>query len=153
MSVLYSLGKANVVVDALSRLSMNSVAHIEEGKKELVSNVHRLAKIDVKAKQGLDPILVELKEAVLKKFVEAFSQVGDGVLRYQCRLCVPNVNDLREEILPEAHSSQYSIHPGVTKMCHDLREVYWWNGMNKNSAKFVAKCPNFQQVKVEHQKP
>ncbi|WMV19134.1 hypothetical protein MTR67_012519 [Solanum verrucosum] len=49
--------------------------------------------MDVKAKQGLDPILVELKETVLKKFVETFSQGGDGVLRYQGRLCVPNVDD------------------------------------------------------------
>ncbi|WMV50558.1 hypothetical protein MTR67_043943 [Solanum verrucosum] len=54
---------------------------------------------DVKAKQCLDPILVELKEVVLKKSVKDFSQGGDGVIRYQGRLCVPNVNDLREQIL------------------------------------------------------
>ena len=35
-SVLYHPGKENVVVDALSRLSMGTVAHIEEGKKEFV---------------------------------------------------------------------------------------------------------------------
>ncbi|WMV46054.1 hypothetical protein MTR67_039439 [Solanum verrucosum] len=35
----------------------------------------------------------------------------------------------------------------------DLREVYWWNGMKKDIMEFVAKCPNCQQVKVEHQKP
>ncbi|WMV41732.1 hypothetical protein MTR67_035117 [Solanum verrucosum] len=68
MSVLYHPRKANVVVDALIRLSMCSVAHIEE---------------DVKANQGFNPILVELKETVLKKSVEAFAQGGDGVLRYQ----------------------------------------------------------------------
>lgn len=39
--------------------------------------------IDVKAKQGLHPILVELKEALLKQSVEAFTQGGDGVHRYQ----------------------------------------------------------------------
>ncbi|WMV50720.1 hypothetical protein MTR67_044105 [Solanum verrucosum] len=33
MNVLYHPGKANVVVDALSRLSMGSVAHVEEEKK------------------------------------------------------------------------------------------------------------------------
>lgn len=38
-------------------------------------------------------------------------------------------------------------------MYHDLREVYWWNGMKKDIAKFVAKCPNCQQVKVNNQKP
>ncbi|WMV37778.1 hypothetical protein MTR67_031163 [Solanum verrucosum] len=140
MSVLYNPGKANVVPDALSRLSMVSGAYIDKEKKELVRDIHRLAWLgvqlvdstkggvmvhngsessfvaDVKAKQGLDTILVELKDVVLKKSVEAFSQGGDGVLRYQGRLCVPNVDDLREQILTEAHSSQYSIHPGATKM-------------------------------------
>ena len=32
MSVHYHPGKANVVADALSRLSMSSVAHVEEKK-------------------------------------------------------------------------------------------------------------------------
>jgi len=36
MSVLYHPDKANVVPDALSRLSMGSVAHIDDEKKELV---------------------------------------------------------------------------------------------------------------------
>jgi len=35
MSVLYDHGKANVVADALSWLSMGSVAHIEVCKKQL----------------------------------------------------------------------------------------------------------------------
>ncbi|WMV29330.1 hypothetical protein MTR67_022715, partial [Solanum verrucosum] len=42
---------------------------------------------------------------------------------------------------------------GATKMYRDLREVYRWNGMKRDIADFVAKCPNCQQVKVEHQKP
>ena len=61
--------------------------------------------MDVKSKQDLDPILVELKESVLKKFFEAFSDGGYGVLRYQGRLCVLNVDGLMEQILEEAHSS------------------------------------------------
>ncbi|KAF3673414.1 putative cyanidin-3-O-glucoside 2-O-glucuronosyltransferase-like [Capsicum annuum] len=34
MSMLYHLGKANVVADALSRLSMGSIAHVEKDKKD-----------------------------------------------------------------------------------------------------------------------
>ncbi|WMV58751.1 hypothetical protein MTR67_052136 [Solanum verrucosum] len=94
--------------------------------------------------------MLELNETMLKKFVEAFSQREDGVLRYQGRLCFPNVGDLREQVLSEAHSSRYSIHPGATKMYRDLRDVYWWIGMEKDITGFVAKCPNFQQVNVEH---
>ena len=33
---------------ALSRLSMGSVAHIEDGKKELVRDVHRLSRLGVR---------------------------------------------------------------------------------------------------------
>ncbi|KAH0778029.1 hypothetical protein KY290_009440 [Solanum tuberosum] len=170
-------GKANVVADSLSRLSMGSTAHIEEGRKELAKDVHRLACLgvrftdsieggiavtsraesslmsEVKEKQDQDPILLELKENVQKQRVLAFEQGGDGVLRFQGRLCVPMVDGLQEKIMDEAHSSRYSIHPGSTKMYRDLREVYWWNGMKKGIAEFVAKCPNCQQVKVEHQRP
>ena len=45
MSVHYHPGKANVVADALSRLSMGSVAHVEEERKELVKDVHRVARL------------------------------------------------------------------------------------------------------------
>ncbi|WMV18525.1 hypothetical protein MTR67_011910 [Solanum verrucosum] len=143
MSVLYHPGKANVVADVLSRLSLGSVAHVEDEKKELVQDVHRLARLgvqlvdytkggvmvhngsessfvmDVKAKRGLDPISVELKEVVLKNPVKALCQGRDGVLRYQDQLCVPN-DDLREPILVEAHSSQYYIHPRATNMYCDF---------------------------------
>jgi len=61
---------------------------------------------DVKAKKCLDLILVELKEVVLKKSVEAFSQGRDGVLRYQGCLCLSNVDDLMEHILSNSHSSR-----------------------------------------------
>ncbi|WMV37480.1 hypothetical protein MTR67_030865 [Solanum verrucosum] len=63
------------------------------------------------------------------------------------------VAGLQERIMEEAHSSKYSIHPGSTMMYRDLKEVYWWNSMKKSVAEFVAKCPNCQQVKVEHQRP
>ncbi|XP_049373445.1 uncharacterized protein LOC125838428 [Solanum verrucosum] len=81
----------------------------------------------------------------------AFEQGGDGVLRFQGRLCVPMVDGLQERIMEEAHSFRYSIHPGSTKMYCDLREVYWWNGMKKDIAEFVVKCPNCQQVKTDGQ--
>ena len=47
MSVLYHPSKANVLVDALSRLSMGSIAHVEEDKKKLVWEVHQLTRLGV----------------------------------------------------------------------------------------------------------
>lgn len=68
----------------------------------------------------------------------------DVILRYQDRLCVPDVNGLKDRILIEPYSFRYSIHPGFTKMYCDLREVFWWNRMKKDISDFVAKCPNYQ---------
>ena len=108
--------------------------------------------VEVKENQESDPILLELKGSVNNQRVEVFSQGGDGVLRYQGGLCVPDVGELRQHILVEAHNSRYSIHPGATKMYRNLREVYWWNDMKRDIADFVSKYPICQQVKVEHQK-
>ena len=77
----------------------------------------------------------------------------EGVLRLGTRLCVPDVDDLRKELLEEAHYSAYSVHPGSTKMYHTLKDTYWWNGMKKDVAEFVTKCLTCQQVKLEHQRP
>ena len=34
-----------------------------------------------------------------------------------------------------------------------MLEVYWWNDMKRDIGDIMSKCPNSQQVKVEHQKP
>ena len=44
MSVHYKPAKANVVANSLCRLSIGSVAHVEKEIKELVKDVHRLAR-------------------------------------------------------------------------------------------------------------
>ena len=55
--------------------------------------------------------------------------------------------------MDEANDSRYSIHPGDTKMYHNLHDIYWWNGMKKDVAKFVLRLPNYQQLKAKHQGP
>ena len=77
----------------------------------------------------------------------------DGVIVRGSRMCVPEIGELKKEIMEEAHSSAYAMHPGSTKMYHTLREHYWWKGMKKEIADFVSRCLTCQQVKVEHQKP
>ncbi|WMV42106.1 hypothetical protein MTR67_035491 [Solanum verrucosum] len=122
MNVLHHPGKANVVFDALRRLSMCRLAHVEEEKKELSKDVHRLDRlgvclmdtsdrgvivqngsesslvVKVEEKRDSDPILVQWKGAVHQQRVEVFSQGGDVVLCCQGRLCVPNVGELRKQI-------------------------------------------------------
>ena len=53
----------------------------------------------------------------------------------------------------EAHYAPYNMHLGAAKMYHDIKSTYWWNGLKKDVAEFVASCLTCQQVKFEHQKP
>jgi hypothetical protein len=45
----------------------------------------------------------------------------DGTLWFKEIMVVLKREALKKKILDEAHTSRYSIHPGSTKMYHDLR--------------------------------
>ncbi|KAH0689229.1 hypothetical protein KY289_016587 [Solanum tuberosum] len=108
---------------------------------------------EIKAKQFEDENLNELKEKMTNGKAQETTLDADGVLSVKWRICVPRVDDLIKKLLAESHGSRYSIHPGVTKMYRDVKRIYWWSGMKKDIAEFVAKYQNCQQVKYEHQRP
>nr|GEV98713.1 retrotransposable element Tf2 [Tanacetum cinerariifolium] len=131
-NIQYHPGKANVVADALSRKSgMVACIKIKEAQKE-------------------DSEIWTIVEN-LDKQVE-FCLDDDNVLWQDTRLVAPNDATLREALLTEAHSSPFSVHPGSTKMYHDLNQHFWWSGMKRDVATFVSRCLICQQVKIEHQR-
>ncbi|XP_073133336.1 uncharacterized protein [Henckelia pumila] len=83
----------------------------------------------------------------------ALYTVKDGIVHHKGRKWVPAVDSLREDVMTEAHTVPYSIHPGSTKMFKDLQMLYWCPGMKKDIVKFISECLTCQQVKVEHQRP
>ncbi|WMV08109.1 hypothetical protein MTR67_001494 [Solanum verrucosum] len=75
---------------------------------------------EVKRRQHEDPELRKLREKIPLQQKPLFELTGDGVLRYQGRLCVPEVGELQPNILSEAHYSRYASSPVATKMYQDL---------------------------------
>jgi hypothetical protein len=65
---------------------------------------------------------------------------------------VPKNEEVRQQILDEAHLSRYSIHPGSTKMYQDLKQHYWWTKMKIAIARYVARCDTCRRVKAIHMK-
>ncbi|GJZ31749.1 retrotransposon protein, putative, ty3-gypsy subclass [Tanacetum coccineum] len=128
-NIQYHLGKANVVAEALSRKSGMDRLCIKL-RRMTVKNIHPIANIDKQTEFRVD---------------------DDGILWQGTKLCVPEDPTLREALMTEAHSSPFSIHPGSTKMYHDLKH-FWWSGMKRDVATFVSKCLTCQQVKIEHQR-
>jgi hypothetical protein len=171
LGINYHLGKANVIVDALSRRSHVNILATRELLPEfckefeklnlgLVSNtevitmeVDSTLEQDIRKGQLEDVKIQEIKEQIKEEKAPGFSVDKQGTLWYKKRLCVPEVKEIKELILRKAHDSAYSIHPGTTKMYHDLKRRYWWYGMKRAIAKYVALCDICQRVKAKRQRP
>ncbi|GJW79464.1 putative reverse transcriptase domain-containing protein [Tanacetum coccineum] len=131
--ICYHPGKANVVVDALSR------------------NEREPPLKNIKNKDVGDMLLENSKDP--EKFrTEKLEPHADGTLCLNGRSWLPCYGDLRTVIVHESHKSKYSIHPGSEKMYQDMKKLYWWPNMKANIATydniimdFVTKLPKSSQ--------
>ena len=134
-----------MVADALSRKNMGDLANLFTEQRELVSELDKmrvkfkihgqgtvLAAVmaqptlleEIKLHQMEDDILKKVCDELETKPKSEFSLV-DSVLKFQNRVCVPNVLELKRKLMEEAHASRFSMHPGSTKMYRDLKQNFW----------------------------
>ncbi|KAI5431677.1 hypothetical protein KIW84_035730 [Lathyrus oleraceus] len=169
----YHPGKANVVADALSRkslyMSMLMVKELDliEQFRDLslvCESTHNSVKLgmlkltsgildEIREGQKSDVFLVDKLTRVNQGQGGEFRVDENGVLKFGKRVCIPDITELKKSILEEGHRSGLSIHPGATKMYHDLKKLFWWPGMKREIASFVYSCLTCQKSKIEHQKP
>ena len=141
LTINYTPGKANVVADALSRKSTDSVPVEMELPKQLKKE---LEQAEIMLLQGeaigsiatmrvIDELKVDLKNEIIRRqhedpfITEEIQRINEGKqsefnlgefdsLWFQKRICVPDVEEIKKLILQEAHNTPYSIHPGSIKM-------------------------------------
>jgi hypothetical protein len=100
-----------------------------------------------------DAKIQEIKDMMAEGRGPDFMEDDQGTIWFKNRICVPEIDSLRETILKEAHDFDYSIHPGSTKMYQDMKQKYWWYGLKRDVAAHVAVCDVCQRVKAEHHRP
>jgi hypothetical protein len=103
--------------------------------------------------QVRDVIIQEIKDLMTEGRGPDFTKDEQGTIWFKNRICVPEIDNLLETILKEAHDSTYSIHPSSAKMYQDLKQKYWWYGLKRDIAEHVVVCDVCQRVKAEHQRP
>jgi hypothetical protein len=139
LEVYYHLGKANIVADALSHKAHCNylppvLLTVEESCIKVLLDLSLynitptpLLREEIIAAQknddGMTHLRRRLSEGDLK--VNCFREDAEEFLWFKDRLVVPKKAALKKKILDEAHTSRYSIHPGSTKMYHDLRQQFW----------------------------
>jgi hypothetical protein len=167
LEVHYYPGKANVVADAMSHKAHcnylpavhltgeESITRVLPGLSLLNITLTPTLRAEIIAAQKTNESMGHIKRRMREgdPKVTCFREDVEGTLWFKERLVVPRREALKKKTLDEAHTSRYSIHPGSTKMYHDLRQQFWWMRMKHEAARYVSECDTYQKVKTDCMKP
>ncbi|GJS04690.1 putative reverse transcriptase domain-containing protein [Tanacetum coccineum] len=147
--LLYHLGKANVVADALSRKCRPKPLRV----RALVMTIDLNLPVQILNAQVEARKEENYGTEDLCGMIKNLEPRTDRTLCLKNRSSIPCIGNLRALIMHESHKSKYSIHPGSDKMYLDLKKLYWWPNMKAEIATYVSKCMTCAKVKAEYQKP
>ncbi|KAK3129330.1 hypothetical protein QOZ80_6BG0477810 [Eleusine coracana subsp. coracana] len=142
VGINYHPGKANVVADALSRKIYCSQLVVERLPPERCKEFERL---NLGFVNELEAVAMEVEPTLDEEICKG--QLEDEKL-----------SEIRT-LIKEGKATDFTedekgiIWIGSTKMYQDLKTRYWWHGMKRDVADYVAVCDTCQRVKAEHQRP
>ncbi|POM62906.1 LOW QUALITY PROTEIN: hypothetical protein PHPALM_27886 [Phytophthora palmivora] len=140
--VEYKPGKLNVLADALSRRPDYELAHVSRVTTDLYDRI-RLAYQEDENCTPLVQFLSDGKDAKVDRLSPRQRaqlhryELADGLLHYRVdprdppRVVVPNDEDLKYDILLEAHDSPMNDHLGREKTYQMVSQTFWWPHMYK----------------------
>jgi hypothetical protein len=143
-------GKENKVVDGLSR-------RVHELHDKTISMYQtdikgRILEVANEYLQYRD-LVAKLQQREMPQKVENYKLEVYGTFLYKNKIYVPNVQDLKIMILNEMNNVPYVGHPRYQKTVAAIKSHYFWPGMKKEIAEYIAICMECQRVKDDHRHP
>lgn len=136
-------GKDNAVADALSRMKMNALTVSElQHRVDWIQQVRRALMTDEIARQAQ----VELTKDGSQVWSEQ-----NKLLYWRRRLYIPDVPQLRQQLVREAHMAPSAGHPGVHRTVQHLSRSYYWPGLRQDVKTLVSQCD--VRIKAPRVKP
>ena len=157
-TINYYPGKSYVVADVLSKKSYRYMTHLITIQNHLIKDLRicgievvTRGQVDLLAHLAVQPTLIDkikiaqkndmelnkIREYVNKGHKSKFILDNGDALWLGQRFCVPADEELKAEILREAHESSHSMHSGSTKIYHELKQSFWWRNTKRD---IVALC-------------
>jgi hypothetical protein len=158
--ITYKPGKTNVVADALSRRreTLNatvSVAATDKFTSRLLTGYKEDSYFT-----GVKSVLLEgsgVRTTATRKTQDQFRMDENGLI-YEIRdikprLCIPDYDSLRSEILRDNHDSKIAGHLGTEKTIEAIKRKYYWPRLGRTVKTYVLSCDACQRNKPQQRRP